>query len=357
MDFVDEVRTRSARFARRVEHLDTEEATKTSLVQPFMQMLGYDIFDPTEVVPEYTADVGTKRGEKVDYALMRDGKPIVLIEAKRYGVRLRDDEMSQLLRYFNVTEAGFAILTDGIEYRFFSDLEEPNKMDSRPFFVFNMLDFTEPQIRELKRFTKPEFDEGKNYGAARDLKYTNEIKRVMGEEFAEPSDDFRRFIVRRIHGPGHIPGSVRKTVYELVPTALAQFMTERVNDRLKTALERNEERETTPTGLELPPATERVWQPMSEFRPQAGTLPPMGLQFPDNTTSTSIQFWHQILVETVRWLVDNDLLDATHCPIQPGRGRAYRVATSPVHSDGREFRSPDRWGSFTLRNMATLQRY
>ncbi len=94
MDFVDEVRTRSGRFAERVKHWEsetpTEEATKTSLILPFIQMLGYDIFDPAEVVPEFTADIGIKRGEKVDYAIMQRGKPAILIECKRYGSNLAD---------------------------------------------------------------------------------------------------------------------------------------------------------------------------------------------------------------------------------------------------------------------------
>ena len=138
MDFVDEVRTRSGRFAGRVKHWEseppTEEGTKTSLILPFIQMLGYDIFDPTEVVPEFTADIGIKRGEKVDYAIMQRGKPAILIECKKYGSNLAEDAVSQLVRYFGVTSAHFGILTDGISYRFFSDLDQPNVMDPKPFF-------------------------------------------------------------------------------------------------------------------------------------------------------------------------------------------------------------------------------
>ena len=190
MDFIDEVRTRSGRFAKRVPHLSTEEAAKSSLVLPFIQMLGYEIFDPTEVVPEFTADVGTKKGEKVDYALVQDGKPVILFECKRYGSNLNEADVSQLLRYFTVTEARFGVLTDGVVYRFFSDLDEPNVMDSKPFFEFNMLDFTEEQAQELKRFTKSAFDMSEIVDAARDLKYTTEIKRVLAQELAAPSDEF-----------------------------------------------------------------------------------------------------------------------------------------------------------------------
>ena len=242
MDFIDEVRTRSGRFANRVEHLDTEEATKTSLVLPFIEMMGYSIFDPTEVVPEFTADVGTKKNEKVDYALMQEGKPAVLIECKMYGSNLREDEMSQLLRYFTVTEARFGILTDGIVYRFFSDLDQPNMMDPKPFFEFNMLDFTEPQVEELKRFTKSAFDMTEIVDAARELKYTTEIKRVLAEELANPSDDFVGFIVRRVY-EGRVTRPVREMFSSLAHQAFTQFINDRINDRLKSALERGDEKE------------------------------------------------------------------------------------------------------------------
>ena len=241
MDFIDEVRTRSGRFAKRTEHLDTEEATKSALVLPFIQMLGYEIFDPTEVVPEFTADVGLKKGEKVDYALIQDGKPVVLIECKRFGSNLDDADVSQLLRYFTNTDARFGILTDGVVYRFFSDLDQPNVMDPKPFFEFNMLNFTEPQIEELKRFTKSAFSMSEVVDAARELHYTNEIKRVLTEEITEPSQEFVRFITKRVY-----QGSVTKTVREqfgaLTQQAFTQLVNDRISVRLKSALEREEGR-------------------------------------------------------------------------------------------------------------------
>ena len=235
MDFIDEVRTRSARFAKRIDRLETEEATKSALVLPFIQMLGYEIFDPTEVVPEYTADVGTKKGERVDYALMQDGKLAVLVECKKYGSNLNEADISQLLRYFTVTKARFGILTDGITYRFFSDLDEPNIMDPRPFFEFNMLDFTEAQVGALKRFTKSAFDTSEIVDAARDLKYTTEIKRVLSEEFSSPSDDFVRFIIKQVYR-GMATSSVREMFGALTHQALTQLINERIDHRLKSAL-------------------------------------------------------------------------------------------------------------------------
>ena len=121
---------------------------------PFFRALGYDTTDPTEVVPEFTADIGTKRGEKVDFAIVKDKSPVMLFECKWCGTELSNEHTSQLYRYFGVTETRFGVLTNGIVYWFYSDLEQPNKMDSKPFLEFNMLDIKEPLVEELKKFTK-----------------------------------------------------------------------------------------------------------------------------------------------------------------------------------------------------------
>ena len=239
MDFIDEVRTRSWRFAKQIDHLETEEATKSSLVLPFIEMLDYAIFDPTEVVPEFTADVGTKKGEKVDYALIQDGRPAILIECKKYGSNLDSDQMSQLLRYFTVTDARIGVLTDGIRYLFFSDLDKPNVMDPKPFFEFNMLDFTEAQVAELERFTKSAFDLHEIVDAARELKYTTEIKRILAEEWANPSDEFVRFLIGRVYR-GRITQTVKEQFGSLTQQALSHFVNDRIDTLLKSALERED---------------------------------------------------------------------------------------------------------------------
>ena len=257
MDFLDEVNSRSGRFASRLEHpIETEEATKTSFVLPFIQMLGYDIFDPSQVIPEYTADVGTKKSEKVDYALMQDGKPVILIECKRHGSNLDDEEMSQLFRYFTATDTHFGILTDGIAYRFFSDLDQPNMMDPKPFFEFNMLDFTEPQVKELKRFTESAFQLHETIDAARQLKYLNEIKRIIATEIAEPSDDFVRFFMRPVYG-GRFTAAAREMFGTLVRDAFAEFINERFDTRLNAALQRIEDQQQT-AQAELPEVSDEA---------------------------------------------------------------------------------------------------
>ncbi len=118
MDLIDKLKTLSLKISKQLNVLQTEEATKNALVMPFMSALGYDVFDPTEVTPELVADVGTKKGEKVDYAIFKEGKLIIIFECKKYGTDLSEEHLSQLYRYFSVSETRFAVLTDGILYRF-----------------------------------------------------------------------------------------------------------------------------------------------------------------------------------------------------------------------------------------------
>ena len=149
MDFIENIQGLAARIDKQLGHLKTEEATKNALVMPFINALGYNVFDPTEVVPEFSADVGVKKGEKVDYAIMKDDKVIMLFECKASNVVLGDDHASQLYRYFSVTEARIGVLTNGVLYRFYADLDEPNKMDAKPFLEFNMLDVQESLVSAL----------------------------------------------------------------------------------------------------------------------------------------------------------------------------------------------------------------
>jgi len=157
MDLIDRIKDLASRIPNQIEHIQTEEATKNAFIMPFISALGYDVFNPTEVIPEFTSDIGTKKGEKVDYAIKKDDDIIILIECKWSGADLHQDQASQLYRYFSTTEARFAILTNGITYEFYSDIDEPNKMDSKPFFTFNILGFQDHQINELKKFTKSAF--------------------------------------------------------------------------------------------------------------------------------------------------------------------------------------------------------
>jgi len=235
MDLIDRLRELSNRAPKLLERLDTEEATKNALVMPLINALGYNVFDPLQVVPEFTADVGVKKGEKVDYAVLQDGSPIILFECKAANVDLDREHASQLYRYFSVTSARFGVLTNGIEYRVYSDLEQPNKMDERPFLEFSLLDVTDEIANELKKFAKESFNLDSILSTASDLKYTKGIKRLLVEEWANPSEDFVRLLASRVYD-GRLTQSAKEQFTSIVKRAFQGFVNERVNERLKSAL-------------------------------------------------------------------------------------------------------------------------
>lgn len=236
MDFIDQLRVLASRIANTKTMVQTEEATKNAMVMPFIQALGYNVFDPLEVTPELVSDVGTKKGEKVDYAILRDGKPIMLFECKKCGGDLSINHAAQLFRYFHVTEARFGVLTNGLVYRFFTDLEQPNKMDEKPFFEFNILDFKERDVEELKKFAKSAFDLDTILTTANDLKYTRAIQTKLAELMSDPTEDFVRLLSSGLLGTRKFTPAVRDQFTGITKRAFEQFIGERINERLKGAM-------------------------------------------------------------------------------------------------------------------------
>jgi len=202
----------------------TEEATKTSFILPMLSALGYDIFDPTVVVPEFTADIGKKKGEKVDYAIMQEEKPLILIEAKPHTEKL-DRHKTQLERYFTVTDSKFAILTNGIEYRFFSDIEKPNVMDESPFLVIDVLNLKDRDIKQLQKFSNESLDIDNILSMAGSKKYINGIKDIFKKEVTDPSDDMSKFFASRLTDK-----MLRQNVLDEFKAYTKQAFTEIVND-------------------------------------------------------------------------------------------------------------------------------
>jgi hypothetical protein len=235
MDFADKIRQLSQQVQKQASIIQTEEATKNAMVMPFIAALGYDVFDPTEVTPELHADVGLKKGEKVDYAILKDGKPIMLFECKWHGADLSKEHASQLYRYFSVTEARFGVLTNGLAYRFFTDLEAPNKMDAKPFFEFDMADYRDHDIEELKKFSKAAFDLQDILTTASELKYSKEIQKILVQQLQAPSDEFVRFFTAQVY-QGRMTQAIREQFTETTKQAFKRFINEQINDRLKSAL-------------------------------------------------------------------------------------------------------------------------
>lgn len=236
MDLIDRMREISNQAPRQLEFIKTEEATKNAFIMPFIQALGYNVFDPTEVVPEFTADVGTKKNERVDYAIMQDSKPIILIEAKSATADLNEAHASQLFRYFNVTEARIGILTNGLQYRFHSDLEMANHMDEKPFLIVDILNFDTRPVSQLKKFTKTAFDVDRILSSANELKYKREIKLLLESEYRQPSEDFVRHFASRVYS-GRLMANVIAEFTEITKQALREFLNDEIADRLQTAID------------------------------------------------------------------------------------------------------------------------
>ncbi|WP_338754232.1 type I restriction endonuclease [Bacillus sp. FJAT-52991] len=253
--FTEQLRNLSARVEKLKDSITTEEATKTALVMPFFQQLGYDVFNPLEFNPEFTADVGIKKGEKVDYAILLENEPVILIECKSVDQQLTKHD-SQLFRYFGTTSSKFGILTNGIEYRFYTDLEEPNKMDASPFFSFNILDLRDIHINEIAKFRKENFDVDNITSTASELKYLNALKVYLNEQFDNPTEDFVKFLVNEIYD-----GMKTKTTLEkftpIIKKGLKQIVNEQVNNKLNAALKSTTENKVVVDEVEIEEVPEK----------------------------------------------------------------------------------------------------
>ncbi|HBN6008885.1 TPA: type I restriction enzyme HsdR N-terminal domain-containing protein, partial [Enterobacter cloacae] len=236
MEFTERLNALSNKIKQQLEVINTEEATKTAFVMPFIHnVLGYDVFDPSEVTPEFVCDIGTKKGEKIDYAIMKNNDVQILIECKKIGEPLNINHASQLFRYFHVTNARISILTNGQNYKFFTDLDAPNKMDEKPFLEVDLLDIDENIIPELKKLTKSSFDLESIINAAGELKYVSQIKKILHAQLNNPEDDFVKFFASRVYD-GILTQKVRESFLNLTKKAASQYINDQVNERLKSAI-------------------------------------------------------------------------------------------------------------------------
>jgi len=241
MDFKTQIKLLGERFLALKDQVLTEEATKNAFIMPFIKELGYDVFNPNEVTPELVADVGLKQGEKIDYAIMQNGDPIILIECKHHAAPLNVHNASQLFRYFHTTKAKFSILTNGFEYRFYTDLVEKNKMDEKPFFVFNITDIKDNQIEELKKFHKAQFDFQNIVNTANELKIMNELKVIINSELTDPSPDFVKHFAKQAY-PGMITAKVLEQFTSLTKRTIQNYINDLITERLKSALTKEDDK-------------------------------------------------------------------------------------------------------------------
>jgi predicted type IV restriction endonuclease len=238
-EFKNQIKQISDRVIKLKDQIQTEEATKNAFIMPFLQTLGYDVFNPLEVVPEFITDIGIKKGEKIDYAIFKDGNPTILIECKHWSQNLSVHE-GQILRYFHVSKAKFGLLTNGITYRFYSDLVDQNKMDEKPFLEFNITEIKDNQIEELRKFHKSVFDVESIVNNASELKYTNELKQLLQQEFISPSPEFVKLFAKQVY-PSVVTAKVLELFTNLTKKSIQQHISDLITERLKTALSKEDD--------------------------------------------------------------------------------------------------------------------
>lgn len=247
MDLADFLKNLTDRANKLQNQLQTEEATKNALVLPFLQALGYDVFNPMEVQPEFTSDVGLKKGEKVDFAILIDNIPVILIECKPFSDKL-DKADSQLLRYFHTTPAKFSILCNGVVYKFYTDLVKANIMDEKPFLTIDLFNLREQDIIELKKFHKSNFNIPQIISTASELKYLNEIKALLSVLSENPTEEFTKFFISEVY-PKNATAVVIEQFKTLVKKAIAQWTSEIVSNRLKQVLDKEKDAEKAEAAL------------------------------------------------------------------------------------------------------------
>jgi hypothetical protein len=249
MDFKDSIKQLADKITQLKDGILTEEATKNAFIMPFINALGYDVFNPLEVIPEMDCDLIKKKGEKIDYAIMKDGVPIILIECKHWHQDLSLHD-TQLKKYFVASKAKFGLLTNGIRYLFYTDLEDQNIMDEKPFLEVDITDIKDYQIEELKKFHKSYFDIDNILNSASELKYSSELKKIFAEEVVEPSPEIVKYFTKQVYD-GVITAKVQEQFSGLVKRAISSYINELISNRLKTALNNEEQRETTPSANQI----------------------------------------------------------------------------------------------------------
>ena len=238
MDFKDSLKQLAEKVVKLREGILTEEATKNAFIMPFINALGYDVFNPTEVVPEMDCDLVKKKGEKIDYSILKDGQPIILIECKHWKQDLRLHD-TQLKKYFVASKAKFGVLTNGIRYLFYTDLEDQNIMDEKPFLDIDITDLKDNQVDELKKFHKSYFNIDNILSSASELKYAQQLKIIFATEIVDPTPEIVKYFAKKVYD-GPVTAKVQEQFTELVKRAISSYISEQISNRLKTALNTEE---------------------------------------------------------------------------------------------------------------------
>lgn len=269
MEFTNALKDFGIRIRSLMTKVKTEEATKTSMVMPFFSLLGYDVFNPLEFTPEYIADVGIKKGEKVDYAILdKKQNPTILIEVKCCNENL-DKHGSQLFRYFATTSAKFGILTNGVTYQFYTDLTEQNRMDTKPFLIVNLCNLKDSDVSDLHQFKKDVFTVTSVFAKAVECNFNEQIKQFLLKQLDEPDNEFVTYVLTDIY-KGRKTQKVIEDFRPIVKKAFGQLINDKIGERLQTVLnnEKSAPRESIIEKSSITPKDESPTPPIREETPE-----------------------------------------------------------------------------------------
>lgn len=244
--FIERVRRHAEHVINVGTHCSTEETTKQALILPLLDILGFSPFDPTRVKAEYGADFpGAKANERVDYALFCHDVPVMFIEAKAYNEKLHN-HAPQLARYFNATpEVAVAAITNGHEWRFFTDLNNKNVMDVDPFLVIDFKAIDGSLISRLARFRHDEFQPEALRTLAEESVFLAAFKDVVRKSVLECDQDFVRFVAGKSVVQRTLTARFIETITPIVKQAVAHSMSDMVVSSL-----------SAPTPVATPQASE-----------------------------------------------------------------------------------------------------
>lgn len=243
--FYQEVLKHAQHIADVGEHCTTEETTKQALILPLLGILGFSPYDPTKVRAEYFADLpGIKSGERVDYALFCQSLPVMLIEAKSYKENL-NNHAPQLMRYFNASpEVEFAIITNGLEWRFFTDLKNKNVMDEKPFLTINFKKLDKNKINTLFGFHHDTFQPETLRLLAEENTYLSAFTKTILNSLKEVDLDFVRYIASRSNTGRQLTQKFIESITPLVKQAVQKAVSEMIISSLSTPPSEPSETET-----------------------------------------------------------------------------------------------------------------
>ena len=329
---IDHIKTQIEEHKHSLEA--NEAQTCRSLIEPLLESLGWNTRDANQVKTEYQGLIGGKKsGQFVDYALFLDNKPAIVLEAKSLNSPLESVRFfRQLHDYFVYTRANVGILTNGTEYRFYSDIKNANVMDDTPFVSIDITNLSARDRDILMCFSMDKFNLQDAIDLSEERLYLGKIRARLVSAYIRPDESFVNWLMGETYRGSRRGKKKKEWFATLVKEALKDFS---IAEGTSNSVERDE----TP----LPPENIGGWTSLSDFKVVPHTKAPQTMRFP-NGEERSVKNWRWLFIEVAEWLAREDLLNAAICPVVATHKGSYFAHTDPFHDNQKPFRSPHEVG-------------